>query len=194
MVALTGLVTLLPLITIITLVIKMDSPGPAIFRHVRVGRDGRRFTMYKFRTMHRDNDDRAHRAYVAGLINGDCNQHDGMFKLTRDPRVTRVGAMLRRFSVDEIPQLLNVLRQEMSLVGPRPALPHEVALYDDIARQRLEARPGLTGLWQVSGRCELSFHEMVNLDLAYLRQWNLWLDIKILFKTPAAMVSGRGAA
>jgi len=174
--------------------IKVDSRGPILFRQERLGADGKRFTMLKLRTMKVDNDDREHREYMARLIRGEAEQHDGLFKLTKDNRVTRAGAFLRRYSIDELPQLWNVLNGDMSLVGPRPALPHEVALYDERAWQRLRVQPGLTGLWQVSGRCDLSFEEMVTLDVAYWQNWNIFRDIDILIKTPTVVLGGKGAA
>ena len=188
------LVLFLPVVAVTALLIKLDSPGPVLFRQERVGLAGRPFTLLKLRSMTTGNDDTEHAEYVASLIKGEATAHGGVFKLVGDARVTRVGRVIRRFSVDELPQLWNVLRGEMSLVGPRPALPREVALYDAKARERLSIKPGLTGLWQVSGRCELSFAEMVALDVAYGRTWSLGKDLLILAKTPLAAVSARGAA
>lgn len=193
-ISLMTLVMALPVLIIAAVAIKLDSPGPVLFRQERMGVQGRRFRIYKLRTMVVGNDDSVHRAYVAALIRGTAPKHDGMFKLVRDSRITRVGTVLRRLSIDEVPQLWNVVRGEMSLVGPRPALPAEVDLYDDRAMQRLAAKPGITGLPQVSGRCELTFAEIVELDLEYLNRWSPWLELQILLRTPLAIVSKRGAA
>lgn len=149
--------------------------------------------------MYTGNDASIHKEYVQKLIAGKAERHsngngEGVFKLTKDPRITRVGAFLRRTSLDELPQLINVLRGEMSLVGPRPPVPYEVEAYDFWHRRRLlEAKPGITGLWQVSGRSRVKFDDMVRLDLQYARTWSLWMDIKILVRTPAAVVFGAGA-
>ena len=192
--ALTLLLVSLPALLIAAAAIKLDSPGPVLFSQTRVGRGGRPFRILKLRSMYVDNDDSEHRAYVARLIAGQASSEDGVFKLVNDPRVTRVGRLIRRYSVDELPQFWNVLRGDMSLVGPRPALPGEVAMYDPAARQRLAVKPGVTGLWQVSGRCELSFSDMVELDVTYCQQWTLRRDLAILLRTPAAAFGGRGAA
>ena len=189
-----ALLIVLPALSLAAIAIKLDSRGPVLFTQWRSGVRGRRFRIYKLRTMAVDNDDTLHRAYVAALIRGEAGRQDGMFKLVSDPRVTRVGRVLRRLSIDEVPQLWNVLIGEMSLVGPRPPLPAEVELYDDRALQRLEAKPGITGLPQVRGRCELTFAESVDLDLEYLRSWSVWLELKILLLTPLAVVSKKGAA
>jgi lipopolysaccharide/colanic/teichoic acid biosynthesis glycosyltransferase len=158
--------------------IRLDSSGPAIFRQRRVGLDGREFTMLKFRSMGVDAEQR-----LAGLahLNAGGNQ---LIRIQSDPRVTRLGAFLRRSSLDELPQLVNVLRGDMSLVGPRPQSPSEVALYSSRQRQRLGVRPGMTGLWQVMARDDPSFDEWVRLDLEYIQHWSLGLDLKILLRTP----------
>jgi lipopolysaccharide/colanic/teichoic acid biosynthesis glycosyltransferase len=187
-----GIVTA-PILVIAVIAIRLDSSGPAIFRQVRVGAGMRRFTMLKLRTMLDDNDDSIHVAYVEALIAGEAQPIDGAFKLKGDPRITRVGRILRRWSIDELPQLWNVMSGEMSLVGPRPPLPREAALYDERTLRRLQMKPGLTGLWQVSGRCELSFEAMVDLDLEYQEAWSPWLDVKIVLRTPGAIASRRGA-
>lgn len=184
----------LPVLLVAALAVKASSRGPVLFAQDRVGRGGRPFRMYKLRSMRLNNDDSAHRAYVAALIAGTASSEQGVYKLTRDPRVTGVGRVIRRFSVDELPQLWNVLAGDMSLVGPRPALPHEVELYDERAEQRLAVKPGITGLWQVSGRCELSFAEMIDLDVAYWESWSLRQDLSILLRTPLVAATGRGAA
>jgi lipopolysaccharide/colanic/teichoic acid biosynthesis glycosyltransferase len=175
-------------IVIIAAAVKLSSPGPAFLRQVRVGRFGRPFTAYKFRSMRPD----------AELMRDeleDQNRHDvpTIFKMRLDPRVTAVGRFLRRTSLDELPQLFNVLRGEMSLVGPRPPLPREVVHYQPHDLQRLAATPGMTGLWQVRGRSEIEFEEMVDIDLEYIDNWSLWLDLTILVRTPIAVVGGRGA-
>jgi exopolysaccharide biosynthesis polyprenyl glycosylphosphotransferase len=172
---------------------------PLMFRQTRIGIHGRRFELLKFRTMRTANSDAIHRNYVRQWIrpsDGAAATGNGtgpVFKLTADPRVTPVGRWLRRFSIDELPQLINVLRGEMSLIGPRPALPYEVECYEDWHRRRLEAPPGITGLWQVSGRNHLSFEEMVRLDIQYIEDWSLGQDLAILFRTVPAMIHGDGA-
>jgi lipopolysaccharide/colanic/teichoic acid biosynthesis glycosyltransferase len=158
-----------------------------IFRQDRVGRDGRHFTMLKFRTMHVDADETLQQ--LAGL-----NESDGvLFKVRLDPRITRLGRILRRYSLDELPQLVNVMRGHMSLVGPRPALPSEVVRYDEDPRRRLAVKPGLTGLWQVSGRSDLSWSDTVRLDLLYVDNWSFSLDLVILCRTVKAVLGHRGA-
>jgi lipopolysaccharide/colanic/teichoic acid biosynthesis glycosyltransferase len=188
-----ALLVLWPIMLIAALLIKRDTRGGAIFSQTRVGADGRRFTCYKLRTMVADNDHSRHAEYVAALIDGRAVVPRGMYKLTSDPRITRIGRHLRRLSIDELPQLWNVMRGEMSIVGPRPSLPYEVELYDGTALQRLRVKPGLTGLWQVSGRCELTFAEMVALDNQYWRNWSPALDLRIILRTPGAILRGRGA-
>ncbi|SFC27797.1 exopolysaccharide biosynthesis polyprenyl glycosylphosphotransferase [Nocardioides terrae] len=181
-----ALVVLVPLLLGLALLVKLDSPGPALFRQTRVGRGGGHFTMLKLRTMTTD----------AEAVRDDLsNEIDGavLFKVRRDPRVTRVGRILRRYSLDELPQLINVVRGEMSLVGPRPALPNEVASYDLDPRRRLVVRPGLTGLWQVSGRSDLSWRESVRLDLDYVDNWSLRRDLAIVSRTLHAVLGHRGA-
>ena len=188
------LLVLLPVLAVAAAAVKLDSSGPVLFSQQRVGLGGRSFRILKLRSMQVGGDDSAHRDYVAKLMRGEATAENGVFKIVSDPRVTRVGRIIRRYSLDELPQLWNVLRGDMSLVGPRPALPHEVELYDAVARQRLVVKPGVTGLWQVSGRCELSFSDMITLDVEYWRSWSLVRDVQILLKTPVAAVSGRGAA
>jgi exopolysaccharide biosynthesis polyprenyl glycosylphosphotransferase len=177
----------MPLLVALAAAVRVDSPGPVLFRQVRVGKDGREFVMFKFRTMHTDAE-----ARLAELRH--LNEVDGvLFKLRDDPRVTRVGRILRKFSLDELPQLLNVLTGSMSLVGPRPPLPEEVAAYADDVRRRLAVRPGMTGLWQVSGRSDLPWEEAVRLDLRYVENWSLSLDLVILLRTMSAVARGAGA-
>jgi len=185
--ALLMLVALLPLLLTVAAAVRLDSPGPALFRQTRVGRNGRPFTMLKFRTMTQDAPDRVDDLRAADEGSG------VLFKLRRDPRITGVGGLLRRYSVDELPQLVNVVRGEMSLVGPRPALPEEVAAYDHDPRRRLAVKPGLTGLWQVSGRSDLPWDETVRLDLDYVDNWSLGRDLTILARTVRAVVSHDGA-
>lgn len=176
-----------PLLVLLAILIKLDSRGPVFFRQVRVGRHGREFVIYKFRTMYLDAE-----ARLAELRH--LNDYDGvLFKMRNDPRVTPVGRWLRRFSLDELPQLFNVCRGQMSLVGPRPPLPEEVLAYPDDARRRLVVKPGMTGLWQVSGRSDLPWEEAVRLDLRYVENWSIPLDIVILFRTLTAVSRGSGA-
>jgi exopolysaccharide biosynthesis polyprenyl glycosylphosphotransferase len=182
-----GLIVLSPVLLATIVWIKVDTPGSAFFKQVRVGRDGRLFTCWKFRTMVHDAEHR--RAELEHLSEGPGL----LFKLKQDPRITRAGRALRRFSIDELPQLYNVLRGEMSLVGPRPALPAEVEQYDDWLRNRLRVKPGITGLWQVSGRTETSFSDYVRYDLFYIQNWSLSLDVWILWRTFRAVLSGEGA-
>ncbi len=185
--AVSGLVVLAPVFLTLAIAIKVDSPGPTFYRRVRVGKDGRRFGMLKFRSMRQDAE-----ACIAELLQR--NEVSGpMFKIRRDPRVTRVGRFLRRYSLDELPQLLNVVLGDMSLVGPRPPLVAEVEKYEDWELGRLRAVPGITGLWQVSGRTEVPFHDMVRLDLHYIRNWSFVLDVEILLRTIPAVLSTKGA-
>jgi lipopolysaccharide/colanic/teichoic acid biosynthesis glycosyltransferase len=206
-VAAAALVLALPLAGLIALLIYLDSPGPILFTQKRVGanrwtRDGfsywrqSTFTFYKFRTMVPNADPAKHRAFIQAFAQGRAPESGGTgtrFKLTNDPRVTRFGRILRRTSLDELPQLVNVLKGEMSLVGPRPVPPYEVAEYRPWQRERLAALPGLTGLWQVKGRSQVSFEEMIRMDIDYVRTQSLWLDLKILFWTIPAVLSARGA-
>jgi lipopolysaccharide/colanic/teichoic acid biosynthesis glycosyltransferase len=200
MVSLALLTVLSPLLLGIATLVKLVSRGSVLFRQVRIGRMMKPFTMLKFRTMYSgaDADAKMHEDYVSSFIKAKRPVHDpganGFFKLTNDPRVTPVGRFLRKTSLDELPQLWNVLWGDMSLVGPRPPLPYEVEQYEPWHRCRLlEATPGITGLWQVAGRSRTTFDEMVRLDLRYARTRSLWTDIKILLATPAAVLSGKGA-
>ena len=191
--ALLGIVVLSPLFAILYLSVKLGSRGPALYTQRRVGENGQTFQFYKFRTMVHRNDDSIHRAYSQRLINGwAANGQDKGYKMTDDPRVTRLGRFLRKSSLDELPQLFNVLRGEMSLVGPRPPIAYEVEYYQDWHRQRLEAKPGITGLWQVSGRSQVPFDEMVMLDIHYMEHWSMLLDLKILLKTLPVVFFGVG--
>jgi len=201
------LVLLFPLILLIAVLIRLDSPGPVLFTQERVGAKRqwlgrqaiwiiRNFTMYKFRSMVQGADSSVHEAYIREFVEGRARPSSGSdskFKLTNDARVTRIGRFLRKFSLDELPQLLNVLKGDMSLVGPRPVPPYEVACYGDGHHKRLAALPGITGYWQVKGRCQVSFEEMVRMDLTYIRNASLALDFKILLLTIPAVLSRRGA-
>ncbi|MFB9202593.1 sugar transferase [Nonomuraea spiralis] len=179
------LVLLSPLLVGLAVAVRGTSPGPALFRQVRIGKDGRPFTILKFRTMRRGSEEQK-----ITMV----SDRDGLlFKIRNDPRVTPLGTLMRRHSLDELPQLINVLLGHMSLVGPRPPLPEEVARYGDDVRRRLLVRPGLTGLWQVSGRSDLSWEESVRLDLRYVENWSLTLDLQILWKTWSAVARGQGA-
>jgi lipopolysaccharide/colanic/teichoic acid biosynthesis glycosyltransferase len=195
-----ALTILSPILLAIAVAIKLSSPGPILFRQKRVGQYGVPFTFLKFRSMYFVNDSQIHQEYVKRFINGNVTpgapEANGgvVYKLTNDPRVTRVGRFLRKTSLDELPQLLNALNGEMSLVGPRPPIPYELEAYDIWHRRRLqEVKPGITGLWQVNGRSRLRFDDMVRLDLQYAKAWSPWLDVKILLQTPRAMLSGEGA-
>jgi len=190
-----------PVICFISILIKSTSKGPVLFRQERLGQFGAKFSFLKFRSMFVDCDDAIHREYIKKLITEnkaseeDCADAQGpVYKIRNDPRITPIGAFLRKTSLDELPQLLNVLRGEMSLVGPRPAIPYELENYDIWHRYRLlQVKPGITGLWQVTGRSSTTFDEMVRLDLKYIHEWSLWLDFKILLLTPWAVVKGKGA-
>jgi lipopolysaccharide/colanic/teichoic acid biosynthesis glycosyltransferase len=195
-----ALILCCPLFVLIPLAIKLTSKGPILFRQERVGRYGLRFTFLKFRSMECGNDVRIHREYVKRFISGEADParvshtEDVVYKIQNDPRVTRVGKFLRKTSLDELPQFINVLKGDMSLVGPRPPIPYELEGYQIWHRRRvLESKPGITGLWQVNGRSRLKFDDMVRLDLQYAKTWSLWLDIKILLRTPRAVLFGAGA-
>jgi exopolysaccharide biosynthesis polyprenyl glycosylphosphotransferase len=183
----TALVVLSPIFVAVALAIAIDSPGPILFRQKRVGMNGRLFWFYKFRSMHQDAEERLLQLMAFNEAQGP------IFKMRQDPRVTRVGSILRRTSLDEFPQFWNVLRGEMSIVGPRPPLPGEVQKYERWQRRRLSMKPGITCIWQVSGRSELAFDRWMELDLEYIDNWSLWHDLKILAKTIPAVLTGRGA-
>ncbi|MCS6884942.1 MAG: sugar transferase [Acidobacteriota bacterium] len=179
----------------VMLLIKLDSRGPAIYAQERVGMDGRIFRAYKFRSMYHNSDESLHRQLMEKTIRGEAaNQGTAekpiYGKVKDDPRITRVGAFIRKYSLDELPQVLNVLKGEMSFVGPRPPIPYEVEHYEEWHRARFQVKPGITGLWQVSGRNRLNFEQMVKLDIYYIENWSLWLDIKILFKTVPVVLKG----
>jgi len=181
------LILLAPLFLVTALAIKLDSPGPVLYSQIRLGKWGRPFRMYKFRSM----------VVNADKLKADlqaCNESGGViFKMKRDPRITRVGRIIRKLSIDELPQLVNVLKGEMSLVGPRPALASEVEQYTLDERRRLEVKPGLTCIWQISGRSDLDFQQQVRLDVAYIESQSFWQDVKILFKTVPVVLLGKGA-
>jgi lipopolysaccharide/colanic/teichoic acid biosynthesis glycosyltransferase len=194
--SLTALIMLSPVFLIIAILVKCTSKGPVFFCRKRLGQYGREFSFYKFRTMKANNDPNIHREFVAKLISGgaDAKQNGGLFKLKNDPRITPIGRFLRRSSLDELPQFFNVLLNDMSLVGPRPPLPYEYEKYSEWHKRRvLELKPGITGLWQVEARSLTTFDEMVRIDIRYANARNIWLDLKIMLQTPAAMLSGRGA-
>ncbi len=193
------LVVFSPLFLLISVLVKLFSPGPVLFKQKRAGQGGREFEFYKFRTMRVDTDDRLHREYAGNFINGkpasDGEEKAGkpVYKMTRDPRVTGIGRILRRTSLDELPQLINIVLGEMSLVGPRPPILYELTHYKEWHKRRLEAKPGLTGLWQVSGRSSVPFNEMVLMDLYYIDNWSLWIDVEILLRTIPVILFGKGA-
>lgn len=187
-----------PIWFLIGLLIKMDSKGPIFYRQERVGMDGRIFLVMKFRTMRVGGTSEIHREYQRKFIAGHAEANLGdstspTYKLRDDPRITRIGRFLRRFSLDEVPQLFNVLRGDMSIVGPRPPIPYEVEAYELRHRRRLEMKPGLTGLWQVSGRNRLPFEEMVKLDVFYIENWSILFDLKIILRTVLVMLRGDGS-
>jgi lipopolysaccharide/colanic/teichoic acid biosynthesis glycosyltransferase len=193
------LAILSPLFAVIAVLVRLTSPGPVFFRQVRMGQGMTPFTMLKFRTMHENAGHSLHHEFVTSFIKSGSQAQEagrnGMFKITNDPRVTTVGRILRKTSLDELPQFWNVVRGEMSLVGPRPPLQYEVEQYQPWhCRRVLEAKPGITGLWQVAGRSRTTFDEMVRLDLRYAKACSLWTDLKILLATPAAVIVGKGAA
>ncbi len=195
------LLILLPfciVLVIVAVLIRLDSKGPIFFRQKRVGFNGKEFEMLKFRSMHVNCDNSVHREAVKQYINGAAlNGHsnaNNQYKLVDDPRVTRMGRFIRRTSIDELPQFINVLRGEMTLVGPRPPLPYEVEAYSLRDQLRLCGKPGLTGTWQVYGRSRVTFQEMVEMDIAYLQQQSIWQDLKLIVLTIPVMLQGRGGA
>lgn len=189
-----ALIVLSPLFAVLAFLVKRSSPGPILFVQERIGRNGEPFPFYKFRTMVHDSDDAIHRQFAAMFINGSgaASSQDKVYKLTEDPRVTAIGRWLRKTSLDELPQLFNIVRGEMSLVGPRPPIAYELDHYQPWHHERLRITPGLTGLWQVSGRSNVPFEEMVRLDIHYINSWSLWSDLRILFKTVPVVLRGTG--
>jgi exopolysaccharide biosynthesis polyprenyl glycosylphosphotransferase len=187
-----------PLFLAIAAFVKLTSPGPVLYRQTRIGQYGREFTFLKFRSMYVNNDSAVHQKFVTEMIANGASGKEGsdkkVYKITNDRRITPIGTFLRKTSLDELPQFMNVLKGEMSLVGPRPPIPYEVQVYDIWHRRRLlGVKPGITGLWQVHGRCRTTFDEMVRLDLQYARTWSIWMDLKILLQTPRAVIAGDGA-
>lgn len=192
--AATLLVLFSPLIALIALAIKLDSSGPVIYKQLRHGLNGEPFWLYKFRSMVADADESKHRELAKKWLKSTdpIDEEKGVYKLTKDERITRVGRIIRKFNLDEIPQLWNVIRGEMSIIGPRPPLPYEYEEYEEYHKKRLTIKPGITGLWQVSGLHRLSFEEMVLLDLRYINEWSFWLDLEILVKTIPVVLFGKG--
>lgn len=201
-ITLVALVVSGPLMLAAAVAVRLSSPGPVIFRQERVGRNGEPFTLYKFRTMHASAADDRHREYVSALISepddtvdADADTGgDAMYKLADDDRITTVGRWLRKYSVDELPQFFNVADGSMAVVGPRPGLPYEAALYGDLERRRLLVKPGITGLWQVSGRNRLSMREMFELDARYVARRSVRLDLEIISRTPRELIRPSGAS
>jgi len=190
-----ALALLLPIFLVVALLVKLSSKGPVLFKQERLGQFGKTFTFLKFRSMYANNDRKIHQEFMRRVIKGD---HEGevkggskkVYKMTNDPRITKIGSILRRTSLDELPQFINVLKGDMSLVGPRPPIAYECKEYDIWHRRRvLEIKPGITGLWQIKGRSRVRFDDMVRLDLQYVRDWSLWLDLQILAQTPRALFS-----
>jgi len=196
LITLPAMLLLLPLFAVIGLAIRMNSKGPVFYRANAIGKDGQPFTMYKFRSMRVDGGADIHKDYVTRLIKGEISpetEGDRPLKVTEDPRITKVGHLLRKTSLDELPQLLNVLKGEMSLVGPRPCLPYEFEIYKDWHKKRLSVRPGITGLWQVAGRSAVAFEDMVLLDLHYAYNRSISMDMNILYETVFAVLAKKGA-
>ncbi len=187
-----------PFFLAIALLIKATSRGPVFFKQRRIGKNGRSFVMYKFRTMREGIDDSVHREFTQNFIKGNCPQSTlddsgaNIYKLTNDSRITGIGGFLRRVSLDELPQFINILRGEMAIVGPRPPLPYEYECYEDWHKQRVTVKPGLTGLWQVQGRSSVPFDQMVRLDIHYIENWSLLMDFKIMLWTLPVMLAGTG--
>ena len=188
------LIVAAPIMLIVAIAIKLDSNGPVIFRQTRIGKNHQPFTFYKFRSMYTKNDASVHQQFVKNLINGSsADTSSATYKLTCDKRITRVGCFIRKTSLDELPQLFNVIKGDMSMVGPRPPIPYEVAEYKEWHHRRLAVAPGITGLWQVQGRSLVSFDDMVKMDIAYAEKRSLTLDVALLAQTIPAVLSGRGA-
>jgi len=193
------LIMLSPIILLITILIKVDSAGPIFYKQTRVGENGKLFEMIKFRSMRIGASQNDHEEYTTRLIRENVNPanfigvNNGSLKRSVDPRITPFGAFIRRFSLDELPQFFNVVIGDMSLVGPRPPLPYEVEVYEEWHMRRLKAMPGITGLWQVTARNQVSFDEMVRLDIEYIDNYSMWMDLKIILQTPWAIVNGNGA-
>ncbi len=195
-VALLGIIVLSPILLIFAIIVRFDSPGPSLFKQERVGEGGKRFKVYKFRSMRTDTDDAIHREAMAKFMQGQAlageNEGAGAYKLASDPRVTRIGEFIRATSIDELPQLFNVLRGDMSLVGPRPPLPYEVEQYRYRHRYRLLVKPGITGIWQVYGRSRVDFETLVSMDLHYVTDGTFWLDLKLIVLTFSVVFNKSG--
>lgn len=181
-----------PIFIIISILIKNSSEGPIFFKQERIGKFGKKFILLKFRTMYINNDNLIHENFVSKFINGEKIQ-DNIYKIQNDHRIFPIGRILRKFSLDEIPQFINILKGEMSIVGPRPPLYYEFKQYEKWHKERLNVNPGITGLWQIYGRSKTSFNEMVQMDLKYIKNWNIFLDIRIILQTPLVIFSCRGA-
>jgi lipopolysaccharide/colanic/teichoic acid biosynthesis glycosyltransferase len=194
-IALSMVIILAPVMLVVAIAIKLDSKGPIIFRQTRIGKNHQPFTFYKFRSMCHNADSTVHKQFVQSLINGKTAESrcNGTYKLTTDKRITRVGKFIRKASLDELPQLFNIIKGDMTLVGPRPPIPYEVAEYKDWHHRRLDVTPGLTGLWQVEGRSLVSFDEMCAMDIAYVERRSLLLDLVLMVETIPVVLSGRGA-
>jgi len=188
-----GLIVLSPILLFLSILIKIESPGPVFFRQERVGKDGRLFTFLKFRTM-KTATDKEEDDYIKKIISmkSELDHKSIVFKMKIDPRLTRVGRFLRKTSLDELPQFINVLKGDMSLVGPRPPIPYELEIYDEWHKERLKCKPGVTGMWQVEGTTKSTLNDMVRLDIKYMKECSLWLDLKILLKTPFVVLTGQG--
>jgi lipopolysaccharide/colanic/teichoic acid biosynthesis glycosyltransferase len=187
-----------PFLLVISIFIKLSSKGPVFFRQNRIGYGGKEFTLLKFRSMHVNNDEAVHKEFTKNFINGNNADNqgakDGVYKIKRDPRITKVGKFLRKTSLDELPQLFNVLKGDMSLVGPRPAIFYEVEEYDIWHKRRvLEVKPGITGVWQVKGRSKTTFDEMVRMDIQYIKRWSVLWDVMLILRTPFAVFMTEGA-
>ncbi len=187
------LVLLAPVFLLITLAIKLDSPGPAIFRQTRIGKDGKPFTFYKFRSMFHDIDTSGHQAFMKAFVNGNIDHDKEVFKPAQDDQITQIGRLLRKTSLDELPQLFNVIKGEMSFVGPRPNIPAEVEEYKEWHKRRLQALPGITGWAQINGRSSLSFDQIAQYDLEYIERENLGMDLKIIGRTLSYVLQSKGA-
>lgn len=197
LIAIVMLIVFSPIMAAIAVGIRLFSPGPILYRQKRIGKNGKQFDMLKFRSMRLENAPDLHREYVQRLIRENCSPEvlgGETLKLTSDPRITGLGKVLRKYNLDELPQIFNVLRGEMSIVGPRPPLPYEVEVYQDWHRKRLEVWPGITGLWQVTAHNTVCFDEMVQIDLKYIDEMCFWLDLKIMLLTPYEMLFGKGSA
>jgi len=189
-----AILLLSPVFVLIAVLIKMTSDGPIFYRQRRLGKSGAEFTFLKFRSMYVANDSKIHKEFTQNLIRGNTGNPEGVYKIQKDPRITSFGRILRASSLDELPQFINVLSGKMSLVGPRPPIPYEFECYQLWHRRRiLEAKPGITGLWQIHGRSRTTFDDMVRMDLQYIRERSIWIDLKILIKTPFAIIGGHGA-